>query len=171
MCKIQGQKSSAVARNTGQDLLTGSPTEGQAEPFSGRGGGGRLGRAFLWSWWDACICLEKEVLGDDWLVRKARLLYSHMACCFVRLLITWYLPVASSAMVLFLDRKSLSSTGVESMGGRGMAKEFKTLLPKQPFKQSVCLAQSSLVSRKFLVLPIPKLFEGFKIRFLSFSPE
>lgn len=76
-------------------------------------------------------------------------------------------------MVLCLDRKSLSSTGVENMEGKEMVKRFKTLLPKQPFKQSVCLAQSSLVSRKFLVLPIPGLFEGFKIQFLScfFSPE
>lgn len=66
-------------------------------------------------------------------------------------------------MVLFLDSKSLPSAGIGSVEGREMVKGFETLLPKQPFNLSVCLAQSSLVSRKCLVLPISDLFESFKL--------
>lgn len=101
-----------------------------------------------------------------WLAGEgSKTLAIHMWLVASYLLVTWYPPVLSSATVLFLDSKSLPSTGVGSVCvcEGGMVKGFETLLPKQPFNLSVCLAQSSLVSRKCLGLPIPDLFESFQL--------
>lgn len=112
----------------------------------------------------ACISAWRK---KSWMVagwwRKQDPCHSHVTCCFIHLLLTWYPPVPSSATVLFLDSKSLPSSGIKSVEGREVVKGFETLLPKQPFNLSVCLAQSSLVSRKYLMLPIPDLFESFKL--------
>lgn len=168
MCKIQGQKSSLVSLCTGRGLLTGSLSGGQAEPFSRGIAGGRMGGLCCGAgetpYGVACISAWRKkswVVAGWW--RKQDPCHSHVACCFIHLLLTWYAPVPSSATVLFLDSKSLPSIGIGSVEGREVVKGFETLLPKQPFNLSVCLSQSSLVSRKYLVLPIPDLFESFKL--------
>lgn len=159
MCKIQGQRSSLVSLCTGRGLLTGSPP-----------GSGPLAEELLVAGWvglfygagetpygGACISAWRKkswMLAGWW--RKQDPCHSHVACCFIHLLVTWYPPVPSSATVLFLDSKSLPSTGVGSVERGEMVIGFETLLPKQPFSLSVCFAMVfCLFKRQATPTPTP----------------